>query len=309
MQMEKILIVEDVTHRLIEGLNKLGFQVDYQPNIKTENIEKIIADYHGLIIRSKRKIDQAFLEKAKKLQFIGRAGAGLDLIDLEAAEKRGIKVFSANEGNAIAVAEQVIGMLLGLSSKIKKAHIEATNGIFDREGNRGWELAGKTIGIIGYGKNGSALAKRLENFEMNLLIYDKYKTGFKNESTMEEIFKSADILSLHIPETKETLGLVSEEFIDRFAKPIVLINSSRGKITPLKPLIKGLASGKIKALALDVLPNENVTTWTEEETLDYVAIMKNPEVIITPHVAGWTVESYEKIGKVLLEKIKENLGR
>lgn len=211
MQMEKILIVEDVTHRLIEGLNKLGFQVDYQPNIKTENIEKIIADYHGLIIRSKRKIDQAFLEKAKKLQFIGRAGAGLDLIDLEAAEKRGIKVFSANEGNAIAVAEQVIGMLLGLSSKIKKAHIEATNGIFDREGNRGWELAGKTIGIIGYGKNGSALAKRLENFEMNLLIYDKYKTGFKNESTMEEIFKSADILSLHIPETKETLGLVSEE--------------------------------------------------------------------------------------------------
>ncbi len=197
MNKGKVLIVDDVHQKMMDGLLDLGYSVDYRPEIKPEEIEDIISQYHGLVIRSKTKITKSFLDKASKLQFIARAGAGLDLIDEKETEKRSIRLFAANAGNAVAVAEHVIGLLIGISSKIKKAHIEATNGIFDRESNRGWELAGKTIGIIGYGHNGSALVKRLKNFEMTILVYDKYKSGYEFESTMEEIVEKADILSLH----------------------------------------------------------------------------------------------------------------
>lgn len=306
MNKGKVLIVDDVHQKMMDGLLDLGYSVDYRPEIKPEEILDIISQYHGLVIRSKSKITKSFLDKANELQFIARAGAGLDLIDEKETEKRGIRLFAANAGNAVAVAEHVIGLLIGISSKIKKAHIEATNGIFDRESNRGWELAGKTIGIIGCGHNGSALVKRLKNFEMTILVYDKYKSGYEFQSTMEEIMEKAEILSLHIPATKETIGMVDESFIQKFKKPFVFLNVSRGNISPLKPLNDALENGKIIGAGMDVLPNEKVSTWNEEETKEYVRLMNHPNVIITPHVAGWSLESYEKIPLVLLEQIKNS---
>ncbi|MFM1912751.1 MAG: hypothetical protein RIR51_589 [Bacteroidota bacterium] len=304
MNKGNVLIVDDVHQNMMDGLLKLGYSYDYKPEIKPEEILEIIGNFQGLVIRSKTKINNTFLDKASNLKFIARAGAGLDLIDEKEAESKGIQIFAANAGNAVAVAEHVLGLLLAISSKIKKAHIEATNGIFDRESNRGWELAGKTIGVIGYGHNGSALVKRLKNFEMNILVYDKYKSGFEFESNMDEIFKKADIISLHIPATTETIGMVNDSFIQKFQKPFVFLNVSRGNISPLKPLNDGLEKGKIIGAGMDVLPNEKVSTWNEEETKEYVRLMNHPNVIITPHVAGWSVESYEKIPLVLLEQIK-----
>lgn len=304
MNKGNVLIVDDVHQNMMDGLLKLGYSYDYKPEIKPEEILEIIGNFQGLVIRSKTKINKTFLDKASNLKFIARAGAGLDLIEEKEAESKGIQIFAANAGNAVAVAEHVIGLLLAISSKIKKAHIEATNGIFDRESNRGWELAGKTIGVIGYGHNGSALVKRLKNFEMNILVYDKYKSGFEFESSMEEIFKKADIISLHIPATTETIGMVNDSFIQKFQKPFVFLNVSRGNISPLKPLNDGLEIGKIIGAGMDVLPNEKVSTWNEEETKEYVRLMNHPNVIITPHVAGWSVESYEKIPLVLLEQLK-----
>ncbi len=304
MNKGNVLIVDDVHQNMMDGLLKLGYSYDYKPEIKSEEILEIIGNYQGLVIRSKTKINKTFLDKASNLKFIARAGAGLDLIDEKEAESKGIRIFAANAGNAVAVAEHVLGLLLAISSKIKKAHIEATNGIFDRESNRGWELAGKTIGVIGYGHNGSAFVKRLKNFEMNILVYDKYKSGFEFESNMDEIFKKADIISLHIPATSETIGMVNDSFIQKFQKPFVFLNVSRGNISPLKPLNDALEIGKIIGAGMDVLPNEKVSSWNEEETKEYVRLMNHPNVIITPHVAGWSVESYEKIPLVLLEQLK-----
>ncbi|MFM1819669.1 MAG: hypothetical protein RLZZ402_28 [Bacteroidota bacterium] len=301
--MRKVLIVDEVHPSMTEGLTNLGFEVETRTDLSVSEFTSILPAYEGLVVRSKFKITAEILSDTI-LTFIARAGAGLDLLDVDACLSRGIAVFSANEGNSDAVAEHVIGQLLSLAHKLHTSDTEVRHGLWEREGNRGFELKGKTIGIIGYGNMGKAVASRLSSFGMTILAYDKYAPSADYPATMEQLFEQSDILSLHIPLTTQTRGLVSAEFIDSFKKPIILINSSRGPIAPLEPLLHGLRSGQIKGLALDVLPNEKLSTWSPVEKEIFTEISAYPATIFSPHVAGWTTESYYKINEVLLEKIK-----
>lgn len=301
--MRKVLIVDEVHPSMAEGLTNLGFEVETRTDLTLSEFVSILPAYEGLVVRSKFKITADILTDTS-LTFIARAGAGLDLLDVDACLSRGIAVFSANEGNSDAVAEHVIGQLLSLAHKLHTSDTEVRHGLWEREGNRGFELKGKTIGIIGYGNMGKAVASRLACFGMTILAYDKYAPSADFPATMEQLFDQADIVSLHIPLTSETRGMVSVEFIDSFKKPILLINSSRGPIAPLEPLLHGLRSGKIKGLALDVLPNEKLSSWSPVEKELFAEIAAYPATIFSPHVAGWTTESYYKINEVLLEKIK-----
>jgi D-3-phosphoglycerate dehydrogenase len=301
--MRKVLIVDEVHPSMAEGLTNLGFEVETRTDLSLDEFVTILPSFEGLVVRSKFKITAEIL-KNTSLIFIARAGAGLDLLDVDACLSRGIAVFSANEGNSDAVAEHVIGQLLSLAHKLHTSDTEVRHGLWEREGNRGFELKGKTIGLIGYGNMGKAVASRLSRFGMSILAYDKYAPSADYPATMEQIFEQADILSLHVPLTAETRGLISAEFIDSFKKSIILINSSRGPIAPLEPLLHGLRSGRIKGLALDVLPNEKLSTWSPVEKELFAEIAAYPATIFSPHVAGWTTESYYKINEVLLEKIK-----
>ena len=301
--MRKVLIVDEVHPSMAEGLTNLGFEVETRTDLTLSEFVSILPAYEGLVVRSKFKITADILTDTS-LTFIGRAGAGLDLLDVDACQSRGIAVFSANEGNSDAVAEHVIGQLLSLAHKLHTSDTEVRHGLWEREGNRGFELKGKTIGIIGYGNMGKAVASRLACFGMSILAYDKYAPSADFPATMEQLFDQADIVSLHIPLTSETRGMVSVEFVESFKKPILLINSSRGPIAPLEPLLHGLRSGKIKGLALDVLPNEKLSSWSPVEKELFAEIAAYPATIFSPHVAGWTTESYYKINEVLLEKIK-----
>jgi D-3-phosphoglycerate dehydrogenase / 2-oxoglutarate reductase len=301
--MRKVLIVDEVHPSMTEGLTNLGFVVETRTDLTLAEFVSILPSFDGLVVRSKFKITAEILTDSA-LTFIARAGAGLDLLDVDACLSRGIAVFSANEGNSDAVAEHVIGQLLSLAHKLHTSDTEVRHGLWEREGNRGFELKGKTIGIIGYGNMGKAVASRLSSFGMTILAYDKYAPSVDFPATMEQIFEQADLLSLHIPLTAETHGLVSINFIDSFKKPILLLNSSRGPITPLEPLLHGLRSGQIKGLALDVLPNEKLSSWSPVEKELFTEIAAYPATIFSPHVAGWTTESYYKINEVLLEKIK-----
>ena len=305
--MRKVLIVDEVHPSMTEGLTNLGFEVETRTNLSLAEFTSILPTYNGLIIRSKFKITADILANST-LSFIARAGAGLDLLDVDACLSRGIAVFSANEGNADSVAEHVIGQLLSLAHKLHTSDTEVRHGLWEREGNRGFELKGKTIGIIGYGNMGKAVASRLSSFGMSILAYDKYAPSADYPATMEQIFEQAEILSLHIPLTSETRGLVSVSYIDSFKKPILLLNSSRGPIAPLEPLLHGLRSGQIKGLALDVLPNEKLSSWSPVEKELFAEIAAFPATIFSPHVAGWTTESYVKINEVLLDKIKAHFS-
>jgi D-3-phosphoglycerate dehydrogenase len=305
--MRKVLIVDEVHPSMEEGLSNLGFVVETRTDLSLAEFSSILPSYEGLVVRSKFKITSEIL-KDTSLTFIARAGAGLDLLDVDACLSRGIAVFSANEGNSDAVAEHVIGQLLSLAHKLHTSDTEVRHGLWEREGNRGFELKGKTIGIIGYGNMGKAVASRLSSFGMKILAFDKYVPSAEFPATMEQIYEQADILSLHVPLTSETRGLVSVEFLAAFKKPIILMNSSRGPIAPLEPLLLGLRTGSIKGLALDVLPNEKLSTWSPVEKELFHEIAAYPATIFSPHVAGWTTESYYKINEVLLDKIKAHFS-
>lgn len=305
-----ILIVDDTHPSMFEMLKQAGFRYRYEPTFKRTDILAHIADYEGLIIRSKTSIDEEILQKATKLRFIARAGAGLDLIDIAAAEKRNIKVFAANEGNRDAVAEHAVGMLLGLFANIVKADREVRKGVWDREGNRGIELMGKTVGLIGYGFNGSATAQRLSGFGCKVLAYDKYLVNYGNayahEATLEEIVEKAEVISLHIPLTQETRLMINGDFIERVANPFFLLNMARGEIVCLESVVHGLKSGKIRGVCLDVLENEKLKTLTPMQQAAFDYLCASDRVILTPHVAGWTQESYVKINEVLMKHILKN---
>jgi len=304
-----ILIVDDVHPSLFNLLAKEGFAYRYEPNFKRSDILNHIADFGGLIIRSKTKIDKEVFEKALKLRFIARAGAGLDLVDLVVAKARGIEVFAANEGNRDAVAEQVVGMLLGLMAHIAKADREVRQGVWDREANRGVELMGKTVGLIGYGFNGSATAQRLSGFGCKVLAFDKYLVNYGNayaqEATLEQIKAEAEIISLHVPLTEETRLMLNDDFVAQVNHPFFLLNVARGEIVDLQAVVRGLQSGKIRGAALDVLENEKLDSLTpiQQATFDYLCASNR--VVLTPHVAGWTQESYVKINEVLVKQIQK----
>ena len=309
--MKKILIVDDLHENIFPMLSEMGFEINYQPDIKRLEILEIIGNYEGLIIRSKTKVDKDFLSYCEKLEFIGRAGAGLDLIDLPTANQLNIKVFAANEGNSDAVAEHTMGMILMLLNKLNWADVEVRQRIWEREKNRGIELKGMTIGIIGYGNMGIALAQRLMGFDVNVLAYDKvekkvHEYGFYSlKATLDEIFESSDLISIHVPLTDETRMMVDDNFIQKFKKNIFIVNTSRGEIASLKSILQGLQSGKIRGACLDVLENEKLSKLTLEQEDVYSQLFKMKNVILTPHIAGWTVESYRKINEVLVSKIRE----
>jgi D-3-phosphoglycerate dehydrogenase len=301
---KKVLIIDEVHSSMAEGLQSLGFHVDEILTLSKQETMSIISQYSGLILRSKFTLDADFIESASHLTFIARAGAGLDLIDLAACQEKNIHVFSANEGNKDAVAEHVMGQLLTIAHHLNTADAEVRNGIWNREANRGWEIHGKTIGIIGFGNMGQALCQRLLGFGVKILAYDKYAPAPSPfGADLVDIYQHADIVSFHVPLTDETNGLVNQDFLRSFKKPIVLMNSSRGPITPLENVLWGLQEGIISGLALDVLPNEKIKSWSKEEQVLFGQIKSYPNTLFSPHVAGWTTESYLKINTVLIEKI------
>lgn len=295
---KKVLIIDEVHPSLAADLRSLGFEVDEQPHILPQDVR--LKGYQGLILRSKMKLGHIELADSG-VEFIARAGAGLDLIDVDYCEANQIHVFSANEGNRDAVAEHVIGQLITLARKINTADSEVRQGIWNREGNRGWELQGKTLGIIGFGNMGQSLAKKLQGFDMRIMAYDKYAPATHD---LADIFEHADILSLHIPLTEETKEMINQAFLEQFKKPIVLINSSRGAVCSLEAIANGLSTGKLRGLALDVLPNEKLATWSPAEKALFEQIAAHPTTLFSPHVAGWTTESYWKINDALIDKIK-----
>ena len=307
----KILIVDDIHEVLLEKLDLSNILYDYQPDIKREEAEQLIPQYEGLIIRSKFQVDQKFIDLAPKLQLIGRAGAGMDNIDEEYATAKGITLISANEGNRDAVGEHMIGMLLNLMNNLNRGDSEIRQGEWLREENRGFELMGRTVALIGYGNNGQAMAKKLSGFGVKILAYDKYKTGFSDEyateASMEEIVKQADVLSFHIPLTRETKGLVDDEYLFHFRKPLFFLMGARGGIVNIPSVLKYLDNGKILGAAFDVLPVEKFPALSHQDW--YLNLISRDNVLLSPHVAGWTFESYYKLSAILADKITETLNK
>ena len=311
MNKRKVLFIDTAHPSLQEGLEKMGYQCDYFSSFGYADYKKIIGNYQGVIIRSKIKLDREILTQAEKLKFIGRVGAGMENIDLEYAQSRGIHCLNAPEGNRGAVGEQAIGMLLMLFNNLKRCDAEVRQGLWRREENRGLEIEGKTVGIIGYGNMGSSFAQKLCGFGARVIAYDKYKKNYSDEfvteSTLDDLFDHCDILSLHVPLTDETRFMVDEKFLSRFKKDIFLINTSRGKVVKTEGLIKQLKAGKIIGACLDVLEYEGLSF----EQLDaknlpqaFSELIKMQNVILSPHVAGWTHESNLKLAKTLIEKVR-----
>jgi D-3-phosphoglycerate dehydrogenase / 2-oxoglutarate reductase len=307
-----ILIADEMHPSLFTMLTEAGFAFDYQPTITRAELLDRLAPFDGLIIRSKTTVDESLLQQAPNLRFVGRAGAGLDLIDLEAVTKRNIQVFHAGEGNRDAVGEHAVGMLLGLLANIVRADAEVRRGIWDREGNRGYELGRMTVGIIGYGNNGQATARRLSGFGCRVLCYDKFRSDYGDAYAeavpLNHLLAEADVISLHIPLTDDTRQLVDDEWIASIGKPFYLMNVARGEIVSLSALVRGLESGKVRGACLDVLENEKLAKLSEEQQASFEYLRHSNRVVLTPHVAGWTHESYVRINEVLVGQLVASLS-
>ena len=299
----KIIFIDTTHPKLIKDLNSKGFICDQAYDKSRSEILKIIMNYDGIVIRSRFKIDKNFINAAKKLKFIARAGSGTENIDLRYANKKNIKCFNAAEGNRQAVAEHALAIILNLLNNIRVSDQEIRRGIWNREKNRGIELSGKTIGIIGFGNTGSSFAKILENFNVKILAYDKYKEKYKFQSNVDEILELSDIISLHIPLKEETKYLVNENFIYKAKKPFYIINTSRGQCIETKALIKGLKDQKILGACLDVFEQEKNSFEKIVENADLKYLIESKKTILTPHIAGWTFESNYKIAETLSKKI------
>ena len=307
----KVLFIDTVNPLLIQTLESANILCDTAYSKSKEEISTIIHQYDGIIIRSKFEIDKSFIDIAKKLKFIARAGSGTENIDVEYAITKNISCLNAAEGNRQAVAEHALAMILGLINNINQANQEVKKGQWNRERNRGTEISGKKIGIIGFGNNGNAFANLLKGFDVTILAYDKYKTEYGYKADMETIYKEADFLSLHVPLTHETKYLVNDDFISKFNKPFYLINTSRGKCVDTKALAKSLENKKILGACLDVLEQEKMSfekLATQNNTKDLTYLLKAKNVILTPHIAGWTKESDIKIAEILAQKIINQLN-
>jgi D-3-phosphoglycerate dehydrogenase len=305
---KKCLVVDPMHESLFAMLESIGWAFDYNPEITRSEIKQRHHGYTGMIIRSKTKVDPDLLGDHPTLRFIGRAGAGLDNLDLPYLEGKGIAVVHAAEGNRDAVGEFTIGVLLSLLRNIPRAHQEVINSKWQRERNRGEEIMGKTISIIGFGNMGEAFARRLSGFGCNILVYDKYKHGFTNhlwrEADMSQVFEQTDVLSLHIPLTEETKGMVNTAYLKRFKNKIILINTARGEIIPLTDLAEALVTHQVRGAALDVLENERLDELSVAQKEAFRKLIDSGNVIFSPHIAGWTYESHLKINVALTEKIK-----
>ena len=308
---KKVLITDKVHSLLIDGLTADGFDCDYRTNIPLAEVHKIAADYYGMVINSKILMQKELLDAAKQLRFVGRLGSGMEIIDQEYARERGVAVLSAPEGNCNAVAEHSLGMLLTLANKLLIADKEVRANLWQREANRGFEISGKTVGIIGFGHTGNAFAQKLQGMSLRILAYDKYKVDytapydFVEESNMEEILAEADIISFHLPLTPENHFLVDRNFIQCCKKGVVLINTSRGVVIRTRDLIEAIENEVVGGACLDVFENEKPQTYTEEETKMYEQLFQSSKVVLSPHVAGWTHQSLERLAAVLLDKIRK----
>ena len=306
----KILFLDEVHPVLSERLAEAGFTCIQAADFSEEMCLNAVTNSDGIVIRSRFKMDAEFLDAAKQLKFIARSGAGMENIDVGYCEKRGITLFNAPEGNRNAVGEHALGMLLSLINHLNTSDQEVRLGKWDREGNRGEELDGKTVGIIGLGNNGSAFAKKLRGFDCKVLAYDKYKTNFSNEQVqevdLEILVKESDVISFHIPQNEETIYFANDDFFNSLQKPIYLLNLSRGKIVETSALVNALKSGKVKAAGLDVLEYEKSSFesfFEQELPSDFQYLLNAKNVLLTPHVGGWTTESYYKLSGVLADKI------
>lgn len=314
--MKCILIINTVTDSTFKLLKKANISYDYRPNINEEEFYSEIRHYQGLLLTSKFRITKDVIDQAKKLEVIGRMGAGLENIDTDYANSKGIVYYNTPEGNRDAVGEQALGMLLMLQNNLRQADNEVRNGVWKREENRGYELKGKTVGIIGYGNMGNAFAQRLLGFEANVIAYDKYKLNYSNpfaqEVKLKTIFKEADIVSLHVPLTEETHYMVDEAFLSNFSKPIILINTARGKVVKTEALVAAMRAAKVTGACLDVLEYESHKFTTDfannmPEPLQYLA--NSNRTVLSPHIAGWTFESKEKLCEFTVQKMIHTLGQ
>ena len=307
----KHVLVTDKTHPILcEKLQAAGYHCDVQADLSYNELLAIVNNYDALVVRSKVEIDRNFLDNTHSLKCIGRVGAGMETIDVDYAEQKGIKCLNSPEGNRDAVGEHALGMLLTLFNNMLRANNEIRSGLWKREANRGLEIKGKTVGIIGFGNMGSSFAKRLRGFECNIISYDKYKKNYApdyvEEVSLEELFNRADVVSFHVPLTDETHYMADAAFFNSFAKPIYLINTARGAVVKTVDLVSAMQMGKVLGVALDVIEYENMSKAgldLESLTPDFKYLLQADNAVLTPHIGGWTVESKYKLADVLADKI------
>jgi D-3-phosphoglycerate dehydrogenase len=305
--MRKCLIVDKMHETIILDLKNIGFESDYRPNIEREEIIEIIGNYDGLIIRSKTSVDPELLRNKGSLTFIARAGAGVDLIDVEGIQNLGVQIINAPEGNRDALGEHAMGILLTLLNKINTSDDEVRHWKWLRDKNRGYELQGKTVGILGYGNMGSAFARKLSGFDCHVIAYDKYRDtpydDYAKAVSEEELFEQTQVLSLHIPLNQENEFYINKSYLDKFRNDLFIVNTARGKVLNLEDLVTLMKNGKVLGAALDVLQNEKLESLSGEEKDSFEYLIHSERTVLTPHIAGWSYESYRKINTVLCEKI------
>ncbi|MFZ1751908.1 MAG: NAD(P)-dependent oxidoreductase [Saprospiraceae bacterium] len=306
---KKILITDKVHHLLIDGLKGLGCEVIYDTSVDNATLNNIIGQFDGVIINSKIIMDKARIDLGIKLKFIGRLGSGLEIIDVPYAQSKGIKVHNSPEGNRNAVAEHEVGMILSLMNHLLRADREVRELHWDREKNRGMEINGKTIGIIGLGHTGGAFATKWQGWGCRVISYDKYKTSydpvlnFVEKTDFESILSQSDIISFHLPLTAETTHMVDTSFLDQCKAGVIISNTSRGQVIDTIALVEALKNGQVSGACLDVFENEKPNHYSTSEMLLYRELFSFDNVILSPHIAGWTKESLEGIARVLLDKI------
>lgn len=305
MKVFKILVVDEVDAVFFRILN--GYTIDYRPEISRQELMQIVFDYHGLVVRSRFQVDLELIQLAKNLQIVGRLGSGIDNINVEFLKYLGIELLTAPEGNSNAVAEQTLGMMLSLCNNLRKAHIEMQNGIWDRNANRGVELNALSIGIIGYGNVGKRLAEILIPFGAEILVYDKFLSGFGSpfiqEVDLDTLLSKSDVVSIHIPLNEENFQFANAAFFGKMKKISLFLNLSRGGVVDTLALIEKMKNGTIKGAALDVFENENPTSFSENEKEQMKYLLNSPLVMCSPHIGGITFQSFAKTSQIIAEKM------